>query len=300
MKNNNTNRCPICNNPVFCNVATCTDHFTTLEEFSIEKCTVCDFIRTKDAPTAKDIGRYYQSESYISHSETSKGVINRIYHIVKKIMLSRKARLVKKSAKLDMGRILDYGTGTGMFIQEMQRKGWHTVGIEKSKEARDFASARHNIHLFEHPQKCDDEDQRFDVITLWHVMEHIEELDELWKTIDNSLTKNGTLIIALPNCASYDAKHYKGEWAAYDVPRHLWHFTESTFRKLSVNKGYKITAIKRMPFDGFYISMLSEQNRKSKLAVARGVIHGLWGLVLSLFDKKESSSLIYILKRSGQ
>ncbi len=300
MKRKSLNRCPICNNDVFNDVATCTDYFTTSEQFIIESCTKCGFKITKDYPSANEIGRYYQSKTYISHSEDTTGIINKTYHAVKKYMLLKKANLVIKNTDTENRKVLDYGAGTGMFVEAMKQKGWDAIGIEKDDKARQTAIHNHNIELKNIEDWKAMKQEHFDAITLWHVMEHVENLEELWSIINANLKTRGTLVVALPNCDSYDAKHYKNEWAAYDVPRHLWHFNSTSFQNLAKKHGFEIIKTKKMPFDGFYISMLSEQNCKKKLAVIRGFIHGLCGYITSIFNKNRSSSLIYILKKSGK
>lgn len=290
--------CPICKGNHFDYFATCTDYFTSQEKFDIVRCPNCGLLITKNFPNSTEIGRYYQSENYISHTNTSKGFINSIYHRVRSYMLNKKYKLVCKTTKIKKGNILDYGAGIGLFVNKMNEKGWRAIGLEKSEQARSNAQKWFDITLYTSSEwdLIPNGSQR--AITLWHVMEHVEELDELWKNISDKLDKEtGKLIVALPNSASYDAKYFKGNWAAYDVPRHLWHFDKNSFKKLAEKHGFQIEAIKRMPFDGFYISMMSEKNQHKSFPIICGFGIALWGYLKSLINKTNSSSLIYILRR---
>lgn len=294
------NKCPICNCEQFVYVATCTDCFTTLEKFDIIECKKCKLKITKDAPNSESIGRYYQSNSYISHSNNNKGLINRLYHKVRTYMLRKKVRLIHSHSQLKNGKALDFGAGIGLFVQEMVKSGWSCIGIEKSQEAREYAKTLNNTNLQENSYWSSIEDDSLDVITMWHVLEHIEELDTLWQNINLKLKEKGLLVIAIPNVESFDAIHYKGSWAAYDVPRHLWHFSEATFKKLVSKYNFKVDKVKRMPFDGFYISMMSEKNNGSKLSLFKGFAWGVLGYIQSLFNTNKSSSLIYFLTKNEQ
>ena len=173
-------------------------------------------------------------------------------------MLSEKAGLVSRNSNLTCGRILDIGTGTGYFADKMKREGWQVSAIEKSPQAREFAKKHFGLSVNPPETLFTLKEKSFDVITLWHVMEHLEQLERTWDTLDRILKDSGTLIVAVPNAASYDAEKYKEMWAAYDVPRHLWHFTPSTIKKLASKHGFVMTERYPMPFDAFYVSMLSK------------------------------------------
>lgn len=290
-------KCPVCGESKFNYVTTCTDYFTTKEKFDIASCLNCGLRITANTPTPEKIGAYYLSKEYISHSNTRKGFINHAYHWIRKYMLNKKFKLVQKQSKKIKGNILDYGAGTGLFVNILLKNKWSAIGFEISEQARTNAKDWYQLELKNN--NCWDEiaDKSLDVITLWHVMEHVEDLDELWSMFNQKLGNKGTLIVALPNYESFDAHKYGAEWAAYDVPRHLWHFNEASFRLLANNNKFKVKNIKKMPFDGFYISMMSEKNRGKRLHLARGFVYGLIGFIQSLFNKNKSSSLIYILEK---
>lgn len=294
----NVPKCPVCNSTAFSPFLVCTDFFVSGEEFPIKECSTCGLKITQDIENEENIGRYYQSEKYISHSNTSKGLVNSVYHAVRRYMLGRKRRLVEKVASLKAGRILDVGTGTAFFLNEMKAKGWQVTGTEKSSDARDFARKEFNLNnlpseeLFEIPKES------FDVITLWHVLEHIHQLGENMNAFERLLSNKGKLIIAVPNSDSYDAKHYKAYWAAYDVPRHIWHFAPKQMKLLGEKHGFALKSLHSMPFDSFYVSMLSEKYKKSKFGLLKGMFYGKVSWIGSIFNPAKCSSVIYVFEKN--
>jgi 2-polyprenyl-3-methyl-5-hydroxy-6-metoxy-1,4-benzoquinol methylase len=231
------NQCPVCGSKQFIPFITCTDFFVSGEQFEIRKCNICDFKFTANAEDEENIGKYYQSEEYISHSNTTKGLVNAVYHQVRNYMLGRKRRLVEKAAGAKTGHILDVGAGTGFFLNEMKAHGWQVAGTEKIADARAFAKQEFGLEMDEPEQLFQFEKESFDAITLWHVLEHIHQLNENLEAFVRLLKPGGKLIIALPNHTSYDARHYKEYWAAWDVPRHLWHFAPDQVKLLGKDTG---------------------------------------------------------------
>jgi len=290
-------KCPLCGSAQFIHVQTCEDYFVSHETFSLYKCCNCHFIYTQDVPIGADKGHYYQTSDYISHSDTQKGLVNRVYHQARSIMLRRKTRLAIKGKK--NGSLLDVGCGTGYFAASVKRKGWKVVGVEPAETAAETARSKFDLEVIRPEKLTELTHHQFDTITLWHVLEHLEDLNESMTLFSKLLREEGKLIIALPNSISYDAVKYGASWAAYDVPRHIWHFSPQTFQLLAQKHNYTITAIKPMPFDAFYISMLSEKYQNRKCPLLRGIFSGIVGYVVSLFDKKKSSSLIYVLRNSN-
>lgn len=289
--------CPLCKSKAIEKQFSCKDHFATGELFDIYKCKDCGFVFTQNIPDEKEIAPYYCSPTYISHSNTNKGVINKLYHIVRSIMIRRKVSLVKRLTLLQNGRIVDYGAGTGYFARAMQKKGWEVTAIEKSEQARQLAMEKFGLEMQPEDTLKSIKSQSVDVVTLWHVMEHIQELDAFWEEIKRVLDDAGIAIIAVPNCLSFDAENYGEHWAAYDVPRHLWHFTPSTIMRWGEKHGFILEREYPMLFDGFYISMLSEQNKGRSLKVLRGFWNGLWGLCATLDKRSASSSIIYVFRK---
>lgn len=252
---------------------------------------------TQGVPDESEIGKYYESPEYISHSNTNKGLLNKLFHLVRSIMLRRKVSLVKKLTLLCKGRLLDYGAGIGYFANSMQKAGWSVTAIEKSRTAREQAKELFGINLLPEEELAKQPDGQYNVVTLWHVMEHIQQLDDFWEQLYRILDDSGIAIVALPNCESYDAEFYGENWAAYDVPRHLWHFKSSTMAKIADKHNFILERRYPMPFDGFYISMLSERYKGRTLATLRGLWNGFLGWIAS-FDKcSASSSIIYVFRK---
>lgn len=191
--------CPVCGSAHIERAMTCIDHYASSEAFYLCRCQDCSFLFTQDFPVEAEIGRYYETPDYISHSDTKKGLMNRVYHWVRSYMLGRKARLVVREAHRKEGRLLDIGTGTGYFADAMQKRGWQVEAVERNAQARVFAKEHFNLDIKPDTALQDFAPGSFDVITLWHVMEHLEHLNETWDTLNKLLTEKGVLIIAVPN-----------------------------------------------------------------------------------------------------
>lgn len=277
---------------------TCTDFYASGEQFQLCSCRECGFVFTQGAPVEAEIGRYYETPDYISHSDTKKGAMNAIYHRVRQYMLNSKARLVMRVSRcLSGGRLLDVGTGTGYFANAMDGRGWTVEAIEKNPQARAFAKEHFGLDV--KPESALDgfAPGSFDVITLWHVMEHLEHLNETWERLKELLTAKGVLVVAVPNCSSYDAQKYGSRWAAYDVPRHLWHFTPATIGRLAAKHGFVLAESHPMPFDAFYVSMLTEKQMGHSFSFLRGMWVGTAAWLSAQGNKERSSSMIYVFRK---
>ncbi len=289
--------CPLCRSRNICLNFSCTDNFISKEVFQIYECKECGFGFTQDYPDKGEIGNYYESEDYISHSDTSKGLSNKLYRIVRNIMLIRKREIIKKVTGLVKGNILDIGSGTGYFALIMKKAGWKVKAIEINDKARSFSETQFGIDV-SGPDKIHDLDAgSFDCVTLWHVLEHFHDPFRYAAEIIRILKPEGICVVALPNSRSYDAEYYGPFWAAYDVPRHLWHFNPESFRTFSEKTGFELETMKILPMDVFYISLLSEKYKGSSLAFFKGMVKAIAFSLLSAFNKKKSSSLIYILHK---
>ena len=293
----NHDKCPLCKSSAIKKRFACTDHFATGEVFDIFECTDCHFAFTQNVPDENEIGKYYESPTYVSHSNTSKGITNKLYHLVRRIMLRRKTHLVERLTLLKNGKILDYGAGTGFFARAMAKKGWEVTAIEKSEKARELAKENYGFEM--HPIEALDniKDRELDVVTMWHVMEHIQDLDKIWSELYRILDDTGIAVIAVPNNKSYDAQKYGNHWAAYDAPRHLWHFTPSTIMRWGEKHGFLLERQCTMPFDGFYISMLSEKHKGSRMHMIKGFWSGLKGWIAQTKKRSASSSIIYVFRK---
>lgn len=271
------------------------DYSISGETFHISKCKTCGFRYTNPIPSEETIGKYYQSENYISHSDTNKGIINKLYHLVRKQSLKSKLKLVNQASK-EKGTILDIGCGTGYFLQACKEDGWKIEGMEPDPGARALAEKNTSQTLYHDILSLPGE-KKYDVITLWHVLEHVHKLNESIQHIHKLLKENGTLIIAVPNCDSWDSTVYKEFWAAYDVPRHLYHFTPPDMDKLLNKHKFKRTDLKPMVFDSFYVSMLSDKYKFGKTNYIRAFFNGFVSN-LKATSTKNYSSLIYLFKKN--
>lgn len=291
--------CPLCGGEELEPTLTCVDHYVTGEAFNLWRCRGCGFRFTQDFPAEAEMGRYYDAPEYISHTDTRRGMMNRLYHWVRGYMLGRKARLVCRAAHCRQGRLLDIGTGTGYFPAVMQQRGWQVDAVEKNAQAREFARNRFGLEVKPESALGTMEEGSYDVITLWHVMEHLEHLNETWERLYRLLTPRGVLVVAVPNCSSYDARKYGALWAAYDVPRHLWHFTPDTMQRCGSRHGFALAERYPMPFDAFYVSMLTEKQMNRSCALLRGGMTGLAAWFSSLVRRDRSSSMIYVFRKKG-
>jgi len=286
--------CPVCNSTKFNHFLTCKDYTVSRQDFNIVSCADCNFKFTNPRPHDEKLGDYYKSEEYISHSNTSKGIISKLYHLVRNYTLGRKVKLV--SEYVSRGTILDYGCGTGMFLNACKKNGWETFGMEPDSGARKIASEM-SLKTFpdKNSLKAEIGNKQVDAITLWHVLEHVTDLEETLSFFKTNLKATGVLIIAVPNYTSYDAQYYKQFWAAYDVPRHLYHFEINTISKLLSPYGFKLAETKPMKFDSFYVSMLSEKYKTGSIKCLSAFISGLKSNVKAK-QAKDYSSVIYVFK----
>ena len=282
--------CPICNSTIWKPVFDITDHSISHEIFKLFKCDNCGLIATSPRPDDNNLGKYYESEKYISHSGTSSGIVNRIYLRARNYALNWKHQIISKlSAKRS---ILDFGCGTGEFLQHMQEKGWAVSGMEPSNNARSKAEKLIGQPIAASEGKLSGQ---HDVITLWLVLEHIPDPNTTIAKLKSVLTDNGNILIAVPNHPSFDGQHYGPLWAGYDVPRHLWHFNQKSMVQLLQKHGLTVKKIVPMKLDSYYVSMLSEKYKKSGGIMS--LIKGVWyGFHSNLGARKtgEYSSLIYI------
>jgi len=273
---------------------TCTDFLVSGEEFKLLYDRNKDMLVTAPQPSAEELPQYYQSEDYISHTDSKKSIIDRLYQVVKAIMLKRKIRLLETFYP-QKGNILDIGAGTGDFLKAAQKSGWKIHGVEPNEKARKVAENK-NISLNKDSEKF--HEGQFEVITLWHVLEHIPDLKNQIAELERLLKKDGVLIIAVPNFKSHDAKYYKEFWAAYDVPRHLWHFSKNAIEILFGAAGFELIKTLPLKFDSYYVSLLSEKNKSGKSNFLKAFQIG-WMSNLKAYSSGEYSSLIYILKKKA-
>ncbi len=273
------------------------DYTVSHQQFNIDECPSCKLRVTNPFPSETEIGKYYESEDYISHSDTSKSLMSKLYQTVRKITLKQKGKLVTEVSGKGSGHILDVGAGTGHFLNTMQELGWQTTGVEPSEKAIAYAKKQFNLTLLPTDQLKSLPEASFDVITLWHVLEHVHDLNEYVSTLQRLLTPDGTLFIAVPNYTSNDGKLYQQYWAGYDVPRHLFHFSPFSMQVLLENNGFKLIEKKKMFFDAFYVSMLSEKYKKGKVNYPKAFMNGLASNVQAFKTVNSCSSIIYVAQK---
>ena len=288
--------CPVCSSSQINPLLTVTDHSVSKEDFVIWQCIECSLRFTQDVPDEDSIGSYYASQDYISHSNTDKGVVSKLYQKVRKFTLEQKAKLIINYTK-KKGKMLDIGAGIGAFLSVMKGKGWEIKGIEPDFTARENARKFYGLELEEPSQLYSLIHESYDAITLWHVLEHVHQLHDYIEQLKNLLKQEGKIFIAVPNYTSTDAAAYRNFWAAYDVPRHLYHFTPKAIEKLMQLHGLKLIAKKPMWFDSFYISLLSSKYHRGKTSWIGAAFNGLRSNINALMNKDKCSSLTYIIQK---
>ncbi len=289
--------CPICGKEKFENYINCIDNTVSKEKFEIVECKSCSFKFTNPRPNEEEIGKYYKSETYISHTNTNKGLVAKLYQLVRKQTLKNKIRLLNK-LKPSKGSILDVGCGTGMFLEICKNEGWKIEGIEPDTDARRIAEKQLEKKL-ESNILDSLKDKSFDIIAMWHVLEHIHKLNETIKWVNNHLNSDGYLIIAVPNYKSKDAQIYQENWAAYDLPRHLYHFSQKSIIELMEKSNFEFVEKLPMYFDSFYVSMLSTKYKYGKVNYVESVVNGVKSNLWAKQNNKNYSSLIYIFKKKS-
>lgn len=291
--------CPLCSSRSFSSYNECVDHLVSGEMFILIRCSDCGFVFTQDHPDGKEIAGYYDSGDYISHNDSAGGFANRIYRIVRNIMLVRKRRIIEKALGTKQGSLLDIGCGTGYFAGTMKRAGWDVKGIEPNERARESGIAAYGFEILTPEQIGQLKDSTFDCITMWHVLEHFDDPFAYAAEIKRLLKPGGLCISALPNSGSYDSAYYGSNWAAFDVPRHLWHFNPESFARFAGLTGFKIIGTKSLPPDVFYISVLSEKNKGSEFAFLKGLLVGSFFAAKAAIKKERSSSLLFLMKSAS-
>jgi 2-polyprenyl-3-methyl-5-hydroxy-6-metoxy-1,4-benzoquinol methylase len=288
--------CPACGGGAFLPFIACQDKLVSQQTFQIVRCQACQLLFTNPRPTAETIGTYYKSDAYISHDDTQTGLIDTVYRAVRTYTLNQKEKLIRSLNEGRRGAMLDYGCGTGTFLTQCQSVGWDIVGFEPDPDARRLAEQRTGQAILK-DLKAVAAQPPLDVITLWHVLEHVPNLNETLDVLSGTLRKDGSLVIAVPNPASADAAKYGSFWAAYDVPRHLYHFTPNVLKQLVEAHGLRLEKQLPMRFDAYYIAMMSTQHRDGKT----GYVDSLWQGMRSNAAASHSgnySSLTYVFKKT--
>ncbi len=269
------------------------DHSISKEEFQLYKDESIDLVFTYPQPKETDLASYYESDDYISHTDSKRSLFEKAYQVVKNSALKSKLKLINELQKTK-GVLLDIGAGTGDFLIIANQNGWQTIGVEPSDKAKQKAKTK-NVLYIESTRGL--EDHSIDVITMWHVLEHVPDVNSQIKELKRLLKPNGTILIAVPNFNSYDAKHYGVFWAAYDVPRHLWHFSKKSIKCLFEREKLQLVKIIPMYFDSFYVALLSEKYKTGNMNFIKAFFIGLksnWNAT----KNNEYSSHIYVIKNN--
>ncbi|NNK59723.1 MAG: class I SAM-dependent methyltransferase [Flavobacteriaceae bacterium] len=272
------------------------DHSVSGEEFQLIYDEEFELLKTSPQPSLDTLPSYYKSDDYISHTDASRNLFEKAYHVIRQVALKRKLKLINTFSE-DSKTLLDIGCGTGDFLQAALKNEWRVTGIEPNEKARKIANEKTNHQVFEVEHLNTLEAHSFDVITLWHVLEHLPKLQEHIELLKRLLKPNGRLIIAVPNYKSFDARYYKSFWAAYDVPRHIWHFSRTAISKLFNTVGMEIEQSKPLKFDAYYVSLLSEKYKNGWMNFFSAFFIGSRSN-LKASRSGEYSSLIYIIKNS--
>lgn len=289
--------CLVCQSNNFNEAIRLHDHLVSKQLFKINECARCGFRFIANPPHESKAAAYYATEEYVEHSDSSKGLINQVYHRARKWMLHYKYRLVHNLERKK--KILDFGTGTGYFLNFMKQKGYEVSGIEISDKARSFGQTKFGLPIYSPEAIFDPEfDQGFGYITFWHVLEHVYEPDRVVQRLHEILEKKGVLVVALPNYKCLEAGYYKEYWNGYDVPRHLWHWDMASFEQYANKHGFKLMKTKILPLDPFYNCLISESYRKKNWAHILIPFLGSASLLLGWINRNKASSIVYFLEKS--
>jgi 2-polyprenyl-3-methyl-5-hydroxy-6-metoxy-1,4-benzoquinol methylase len=291
-------KCPVCNSvkdPL--PFLSCYDHLTRSGYYQLVRCTDCGLVFTNPRPREESMAEFYKSSAYISHAGQQQGVFQRLYFGIRSFMLGRKAAQIKKLT-LPGKRLLDVGCGTGAFAAHMQQQGFVVAGVEPEEAARGIALSK-GVYVFEKvtdPAIADG--QRFDLITLWHVLEHQPRPIDSLRQYHDLMVAGGFLVIAVPQFESFDGWFYRSSWAAYDLPRHHMHFSRESLLRAAVSTGFKLVRCSGLPFDAFYVSMLSEKSMKNPLRMVRALVVASWSNFLGLLKTRPWSSQVYVFQKT--
>lgn len=290
--------CIICGNTHSEQIYIVPDHLITHESFALHACSNCRFRFIKNPPPKEDAHRYYETSEYVEHSDDNTGIINRVYHRARKWMLHYKHSMLIKEKKRK--KILDFGTGTGYFLNNMKSRGFDVVGVEISTKAQDFGRENFGLEIH-HPEEIytPSFEQGFGYITLWHVLEHVYDIRKVLSRVRELLDDDGVLVVALPNYQCLEAEIYGAYWNGYDAPRHLWHFSPDQFSELAQQHGYRLKYTKVLPLDPFYNCLISESYRQKKWFNLFMPFIGLTSLILGLIDRRKASSIVYFLEKTN-
>ena len=287
--------CPICEGKQSQAVLICEDYTVSHEKFTIVACSSCGFQFTNPRPKESEIAKYYESDDYVSHSNSKKGVINSIYQFIRQFSIKKKVKMINTLSK--KGNLLDIGSGTGEFLNAAKENGWIVRGIEPNEMAKEQSIGNFQLNIGSQEDLSTLAAASFDIITMWHVLEHVHHLNDRVGELHRLLSQSGKVIIAVPNYTSADAHHYGKNWAAYDVPRHLYHFSPNSIKQLFIKHNFTFVKSYPMKFDSYYVSMLTEKNVYHKNKLFSAFLAGITSNLKTKNDAEKYSSVIYVFAK---
>ncbi|MBR76691.1 MAG: methyltransferase type 12 [Flavobacteriales bacterium] len=290
-------KCPVCESNKLNLFMICKDFTVSQENFNIVSCETCGFKFTNPMPSKNGIGKYYNSDKYISHTNSKKGLFNFLYQSIRGITIKSKRKLLPR----DRQNIhhLDIGCGTGEFLYECKKNGINVFGVEPSKAAAEQAINNFKIEVADSIFSKTFTNKKFDSISMWHVLEHVHDIKKSISKINELLKIGGKIFIALPNHESFDAKYYQEYWAAWDVPIHLWHFSNKNIIELMSNFGFTFKYTKPMIFDSYYVSLLSEEYKNNYKNYIKSFVIGTISNLRAKYIDKQYSSVIYVFEKKA-
>jgi 2-polyprenyl-3-methyl-5-hydroxy-6-metoxy-1,4-benzoquinol methylase len=254
--------CPLCNSDKYERHLRAPDrfHLAAGNLFEIVRCVTCGFIYLNPRPRIECLPEFYQDKNYqpFLSAQSGKSWWDRIYNLARSYAVCGKRVKIEKLKR--KGQLLDIGCGTGEFLNEMQKHGWQATGIEKDPRAAEVARQRYGLDVLTTDLTSSHFAQNsFDVITFWHVLEHLPDPLHTLQRAKKMLKEDGLMLVAAPNISSYDARFYRSRWAALDAPRHLHHFVPATLARLCQAAGLEMFTARQMVLDAFYNCLMSER-----------------------------------------
>jgi SAM-dependent methyltransferase len=221
--------------------------FITGGDFKVAHCAECGFAVTTPCPPAQEMGAYYPSGYYGSAEQRRfPGIVETLQNALYTLRVREVEAVADVEGPVPNGsagvrRVLDVGCGRGVLLQEFRRRGWEVQGTELSESAS--AYARQTLKI---PVKLGSLEtihfpaNHFDAITLWHVLEHVENPRALLSEINRILKPGGVLLVSVPNFGSFEARASKDKWFHLDVPRHVTHFSDATLESALNESGFDV------------------------------------------------------------
>ena len=306
--------CPVChaaNSTIFMRVP---DRFRPEPgtAYTLVRCVKCSLVYLNPRPVEESSGVFYESSEYTPFVSTGKqrSIMDRVYVAIREMNNRWKRRQIE-ALQPERGRLLDVGCGTGEFLQAMHAAGWQVRGVERDAKAAAYAVEQLQLDVV-----CGSLDTvplapaSFDVVTMWHVLEHLYQPHKALMQVRDVLRPGGLLVIAVPNLLSLDARYYRQNWVAFDAPRHVQHFSPKSLRSLCEMHSFAHLRTRMLPFDPFFNALMSEtviERRKGASIPGRivstlraGIVANvafIAGWVTARLQQPLGSSLVYFFRK---